>query len=85
VLNYDLTLSQLVELKLRHTLCKKRNEADRIKAVYLLGKGWSMAEIVEALLLEDDIIRRYFMEYKTKGIEGLLKNNHLGKMSYLTK
>jgi len=37
--NYLLSPEELEQLKKQHKLCKKRSEADRIKAVYLLGKG----------------------------------------------
>lgn len=74
-----------MELKLQHKLCQKRKEADRVKAVYLLGKGWTVAQVAEALLLEDDAIRRYFTRYKEGGMKELLSNKHLGRMSYLTE
>lgn len=63
-----------MELKLQHKLCKKRKEADRIKAVYLLGKGWTVTQVEEALLLEDDAIRRNFTCYKEGGLKELLSN-----------
>ncbi len=71
--NYKLTQQELIALKHLHTLCKKRTEADRVKAVYLLGKSWSVVEVAEELLLEDDAIRRYFQLYKVNGTDGLLK------------
>ncbi len=85
LIDYHLTTKQLNELKLWHKLCKKRNEADRIKAVYLLGKNWTISAVCEALLLEDDAIRRYFMDYQNKGIEGLLESKYSGRASYLTE
>lgn len=83
--NYELTQVQLKELKLAHRACKKRVEADRIKAVYLLGKGWRVDAVVEALLLEDDAIRRYFKRYESEGVSGLLRTHYEGKSSYLTE
>jgi transposase len=83
--NYTLTPDQLAELKREHKLCKKRKEADRIKAVYLLGKGWTVFEVAEALLLEDDAIRRYFNCYQEGGLKNLLENKYVGRMSYLTE
>jgi transposase len=84
LINYLLTKQELDELKRMHKLCKKRTEADRVKAVYLLGKGWSVVEVAEALLLEDDAIRRYFQLYKAGGVGKLLENNHVGKLSFIT-
>ncbi len=85
MISYSLTNEQLAELKRHHKNCKRRIEADRVKAVYLLGKGWSIAEVCEALLLEDDAVRRYYTLYKEGGLKELLKNNYLGRMSYLTE
>lgn len=85
MLAYKLTGTQLAELKRAHKLCKKRMEADRIKAVYLLGKGWTVVEVAEALLLEDDAIRRYFKFYEAGGLKTLLDNKYTGKESHLTE
>jgi Transposase and inactivated derivatives len=82
--NYKLSTKELSALKLAHKSCRQRVDADRIKAVYLLGKGWSINEVVEALLLEDDAIRRYFRRYKEDGVTGLLTHLHQGKSSNLT-
>lgn len=84
MLNYLLASKELVELKRQHKLCLKKKDADRIKAIYLLGSGWSVSEVSEALLIEDDAIRNYFRTYKEKGLEYLLLNKHLGRMSFLT-
>lgn len=85
LLNYALTQEELSELKREHKLCKRRIEADRVKAVYLLGKGWTVVEISEALLLEDDAIRRYYDRYTTGGLKELIDNKHTGKEFYLTE
>lgn len=37
---------------------------DRIKAVLLYDKGWTLMQIAEALLLSDDAIRQHIREYK---------------------
>jgi transposase len=82
--NYLLTRKELAELERQHKKHKRRNDADRIKAVYLLGSGWSIADVKKALLLSDDTIRRYFSYYKDHGLDNLLKNKHLGMPSRLT-
>jgi transposase len=85
MLTYTLNTKQLMELKLSHKLCKKRVDADRVKAVYLLGSGWEMNTVVKALLLDADTIRSYFKRYEAEGISGLLRPRHTGRESYLTK
>jgi transposase len=84
MLDYILTASELAELKRYHKRCKKRTEADRMKAVYLLGKGWSVVQVAEALLLEDDAIRRYFQQYKEGGLRGLLAMNYSGRSAFIS-
>ena len=37
---------------------------DRINAVLLCDKGWSIATIAEALLLSEDAIREHITEYR---------------------
>lgn len=83
--HYALTQKQLSELRYEHKLCHKRREADKIKAVYLLGSDWSISQVCEALLLEDDAVRRYFHRYKEGGLPLLLQTDHVGKGFQLTE
>lgn len=45
-----------------YSLLAGRREADRIKAVVLLDKGWTAAEVAEALLLDEDTVRNYLLK-----------------------
>jgi len=45
--------------------------ARRINAVLLLDKGWSCADVVEALFLDDDTIRGFHKAYVSDGLAGL--------------
>lgn len=83
-MDYELSLSELAYLKQAHKRCKQRKKADRIKAVYLLGSGWKISSVKEALLLSEDTIRAYFKCYQSGGLKDLLQNKHLGKASHLT-
>lgn len=51
-------------LKAQHRGERDGRVRDRIKAVLLYDKGWSIAAIAEALLLSDDAIRIHISEYK---------------------
>lgn len=51
------------ELKARHRRERDGRIRDRIKAVLLHDKGWSIPAIAEALLLSDDAIREHILEY----------------------
>ena len=52
------------QLRTQHKRERDRRICDRIKAVLLYDKGWSVAAIAEALLLSDDAVREHIAEYK---------------------
>lgn len=52
------------QLKLQHKMERDKRICDRIKAVLLYDKGWTLMQIAEALLLSDDAIREHIKEYK---------------------
>lgn len=81
---YRLSSSELTTLKSQHKKQKRRRDADKIKAVYLLGIGWTLKEVGTALLLSDDTIASYHKSYKEAGIKGLLANKYRGKPPQLT-
>lgn len=82
--NYLLTTQQLLELSKAHRQSKSKRDADRIKAVYLLGKGWQVMMVCEALLIDDDTARNYFRRYQENGLVGLLQDNYRGNEGRLT-
>lgn len=82
--NYYLDTKQLLELSRAHRRAKTIREADKIKAVYLLGKGWSVASVCEALMITDDTARNYFKRYSEFQLEGLLDDNYRGNEGRLT-
>jgi transposase len=61
-----------------HRACIGKREADRIKAIILLSKGWTLRQVEEALLLDERTILRYKRIYKETGIDGLISNSHQG-------
>jgi transposase len=44
----------------------------RANAILLLDKGWSYAEVAEALFVDDSTIRMWFKEFQEGGIEALV-------------
>lgn len=56
--------SERAHLKAQHRRERDKRICDRIKAVLLFDKGWSIAEIAEALLLSEDAIREHVAEYR---------------------
>lgn len=51
-------------LKAQHKSERDKRICDRIKAVLLYDKGWSVADIAEALLLSPDAIRDHVAQYQ---------------------
>jgi len=82
--NYRLSTNELIVLHTMHKTEKTKKIADKLKAIYLLGSGWHVVDIKEALLLDENTIYRYYSTYKEKGIQGLLDSNHKGSEVFLT-
>ena len=63
-----ITLSKLEEEKLRklHQFQKRKSEADRIKTILLLNKGYLQKEVAELLFLDEDTITNYKQLYLKK-------------------
>jgi transposase len=55
----QLSSDELLELKRLHKTVKTKREADRIKIILLLDKGFSQIEVSEILLLDEDTIRKW--------------------------
>ena len=84
MLDYHLTDPELTALRLAHNNERDQRKADRLKAVYLLGKGWSALQVSEALLVDDDTVRDWFKRYQRDGLPGLLKWTVGGSQGYLS-
>ena len=82
--DYQLSQSEIVRLKRQHQKVKTKWEADRLKAVYLLGSGRTPADVAEVLDKDVRTILSYFQHYKDGGSDWLLQNNYSGKDSKLT-
>ncbi len=80
---FTLTRKEITRLRGAHGGCKDKRLADRIKAVVLLGTGWTVAATAEALLLDQDTVRAYVQKYQQGGIETLLMMWHKGSVPKL--
>lgn len=84
---FNLTIEEIQELRAAHKEAIKRKNtraAYKINAVILLGTDWSLEEVAEALLLDDETLRNYVKKYQEKGFKGLIETFHLGGFAKLT-
>ena len=82
---FTLSQEEISSLKRAHKATKKKREADRIKAIILLGTGWTIRAVAEALLLDDETIRNYLNRYKTGALNALINDNYKGYSGKLLK
>ncbi len=59
-----LTPEERNSLLYRHKKERDQRVCDRIKAVLLYDKGWTLMQIAEALLISDEAIRNHIKDYK---------------------
>jgi len=81
---FELTAKEIQGLRAAHRACRDKRFADRIKAVVLLGTGWTVADVAEALLLDEDTVHQYVQLYRQGGVEGLLTVQYRGSQPKLT-
>lgn len=82
--DFDLTNEEVQELRFAHKSAKHKRDAYRINAVILLGTGWLLSEVVDALLLDDETLRKYVENYRAGGLKKLLDNNYKGGFQKLS-
>ena len=71
-------------LRRAHRRARNKRDADRIKAIYSLAIGHSVAQVASILMIDEDTIRNYKNSYEKGGINELLKSNHKGSESRLS-
>src|SRR5579863_650210 len=79
-----LTQDQVNELRRAHRACKDKRAADRIKAIYSLGTGSSIEDVVKILMLDEETLRNDVKRYQQGGIEELAKNHYKGSYAKLS-
>ena len=82
--NFQLTTRQIASLRALHKTLRDRRPADRVKAVVLLGTGWSAASVGEALMIDEKTVRAYFAHYREVGEKGLVQLHYHGKSPSLS-
>jgi transposase len=84
---FTLSSKELEILRSAHRDAKRTNAnaAYKINAVILLGSGWTLKKVKNALLLDDETLRSYVNKYRDGGINSLLATNHKGRESLLSE
>jgi transposase len=59
-----LSIQEEIQLRTQHKHERDGRIRDRIKAVLLYDKGWTIEQIAEALLISDDTVRAHIDEYQ---------------------
>lgn len=78
-----LTKSQRQELLDELSIESNRRFADRIRTILLIDDGESMADIAKFLFLDEGTTRNWKKRYKTGGIEKLLNDHYVGRVSLI--
>ena len=81
---FVLTKAEMTTLRLSHRQAKDKRDADRIKAIYLLGTGYKLIEVANILMMDEETIRNYYKHYKAGGISTLLEYHYKGSEGLLT-
>jgi len=76
--DYVLSKEKIAELEKLHRSLRDKRQADRVKAVIALSRGWSAAQIAEILLFDEKTSRNYFERYQQGGLDALLDDNYSG-------
>ena len=82
---FQLTVEQIVALRVLHKKQRDRKKADRIKALVLLGSGWSADQVAQALLIDETTVRHWYATYKNGGTDELLTLHYEGKAPSLSE
>ncbi len=56
--------------QITYRVAKKKLEADRIKTIIQLVTGWTIREVAEVLLLDDETIKPFWNEYSQETKHG---------------
>ncbi len=81
--DYQRTPQELGELRAAHRRVRDAREAYRLNAVSLLGTGWRVKDVAEALLIDPDTVRSHFQRFRAGGITALLHLNYVGSEAWL--
>lgn len=83
--DFWLTEEELTVLRSAHKAERNRHAVYKINAVILLGTGWKLKQVKEALLLDDETLRSYVEKYRKSGIKELISTLYKGSQPHLNE
>lgn len=81
---FKLNKDDLTTLRRAHKSEHYKRSAYKINAIILLGSGWSLEEVKDALLIDDETLRCYVKKYQKGGLFELLKVDYKGSQPLLS-
>lgn len=81
---FQLSNEELLFLRKAHKSEHYKRSAYKINAIILLGSGWTLEQVKDALLIDDETLRNYVKKYQNGGLPELLQVNHKGGDPYLS-
>lgn len=80
----ELTSKEREKLIASHRSLREKKYADRIKAIIMLDKGYSIKETAEILMIDRDTVTNLEKKYFRVGIDGLISDNFQAYCGRLT-
>lgn len=77
-MEFFLNQDQREEYRKRHKKCRAKREADRIKCILMLDKGYDFETVAQVLMIDDYTVRRWYARYIEKGMDDLLRDDYKG-------
>jgi len=81
---FTLSKTELATLRQAHRSEHYKRSAYKINVVILLGSGWTLEEVKDALLLDEETLRSYVKKYQEGGLPALLKVEFKGSEPQLS-
>src|SRR3990167_2080942 len=81
---FKLSKDELATLRRAHKSEYYKRSAYKINAVILLGSGWTLEEVKDALLIDNETLRSYVKKYQVGGLPELLKVDYKGSQPQLS-
>jgi len=82
---FTLLAEEIDGLHAAHKSAQHKKHAYKLNAIILLGSGWTLEEVSEALLLDSETLRHYVELYKTNGLKDLLSTAYKGSSPKLSE